>query len=55
MKKYLLTLFLMVGLFGLVACDATEEPATEEPATEEVENSVEVENEVEAPEDEVSE
>ena len=43
MNKFWIVLLLVVGTFGLVACDnACDEAACEEPATEEVENEVEV-------------
>lgn len=59
MKKFLLALFLMVGIFGLVACGdcGTSCNATdEEPAKEEVKENVEeeapnTENEVGDPEE----
>lgn len=47
MKKFCLVLFLMVGLFGLVACNAEDDSVVEDSAVEDVENSV---DDVESPE-----
>ena len=40
MKKFWLVLLLMVGVFGLTACDAAEDkPATEKPADKQVDSA----------------